>query len=57
VNGYGEVDEVLYALDMLIFEAADAEHKVDGPGAVDNNCGLGEHFLQHWLRDAEIFTA
>ena len=42
---------------MLIFEAADAEHEVDGPGAMDDNGRFGEHFLQHWFREAEIFTA
>ena len=36
MDGLGEVDKILDAFDMLVFEAADAEHEVDGPGAVDD---------------------
>ncbi len=40
---------------MLVFKTADTEHKIDGPGAVDDNGGLGEHFLEDCLRNAEVF--
>lgn len=42
---------------MLVLEAADAQHEVDGPRAVDDKGCLGEHILEACLGDAEVFSA
>ena len=42
---------------MLVFEAADAEHEIDGPGAVDDEGGLGEQFLEDYFGAAKVFSA
>ena len=39
-NGHGKLDEVMNASYVLVFEAAGAEIKVNGPGAVDDGCGF-----------------